>query len=487
MDSQETVADSQDTVADSQEPEVDSKDTATEKVVPVELGKRMRSKPDDEEGEEVEDEEGEEVEDATATEEEEEESWTSDGKPPYIFWHVNSHGSMNDTKNPHEHEEKKTDMDVHAFSIAGNQNQCGWASIIIKNIPMNDTEPYECSGKAIDFCIPSVERIVWSAYKKRGDGVVDVDVFGAYNAAIKQVKNLYFHTETYARIEANGGFKVMNKPTLYHEYQLYGNEGENTRPNSRKRLPKRTAAGDTKISDKMIYGVWVVCTNIRILEPLALTSITDEELLRLEENKGRKSNNLFLPPELMNPLNMASRRNRKPLGTHRWMKAIDILKKRDKTGDQELRKLRVRARTALENMWGTQRTNLHDIIDIFAPFNEYGKGKGCDPIKLYSIDVSCRSNIGELKPPNPGDQSSLLPIVESYEFYDAERKNVDVLPPAKKRHKSSSSSKSSSKKRGPPRPPWRGGGTKRKKPKYSRKRRAAPRTGNRLTRRRTRH
>jgi hypothetical protein len=482
-DSQETEVDSQETVAevDSQVPvaEVDSQVPVAQKVEPAELGKRMRSDPDDEE-----------VDDATATDEqdqEEEESWTSDGKPPYIFWHVNSHGSMNDTKKTHKYEEKKTDMDVHAFSIAGNQNQCGWASIIIKEIPRNDTEPYECSGKAIDFCIPSVERIVWYDYKKRGAG----DIYGtykdydAYNAAIKQVKNLYFHTETYKRIEANGGFKVMDKPTLYHEYQLYGNEGENTRPNSRKRLPKRTAAGDTKISDKMIYGVWVVCTNIRILEPLALTSITDEELLRLEENKGRGPNNLFLPPELMNPLNMASRRNRKPLGTHHWMKAIDILKKRDKTGDQELRKLRVRARTALENMWGTQRTNLHDIIDIFAPFNESGKGKGCKPIKLFSIDVSCRSNIGELKPPNPGDQPSLLPIVESYEFYDAQRKNVDV--PAKKRHKSSSSSKSSSKKRGPPRPPWKRGGTKRKKSKYSRKRRAPPRTGNRLTRRRTRH
>jgi hypothetical protein len=438
--------------------------------------------------EEEEEEEETVAEDATAAEEEEEEeeSWTSDGKPPYIFWHVNSHGSMNDTKKTHKHEEKETDMDVHAYSIAGNQNQCGWATIMSKKIPKRVTEPYECRGKAIDFCIPSVERIVWSDYKKRGAG----DIYGtykdydAYNAAIKQVKNLYFHTETYKRIEANGGFKVMDKPTLYHEYQLYGNEGENTRPNSRKRLPKRTAAGDTKISDKMIYGVWVVCTNIRILEPLALTSITDEELLRLEENKGRGPNNLFLPPELMNPLNMASRRNRKPLGTHHWMKAMDYLKDNYFSSDPDLRKLRTRARIALTNMWKTQRTNLHDIIDIFAPFNETGKRTGCTPIKLYSIDVSCRSNIGELEPPNPFGLPALVPIVESLDFYDNLRRSVVVLPPEKNTHKSSSSSK---KKRPPTRPHWRGGGTKRKKPKYSRKRRAPPRTGNRLTRRRTRH
>ena len=169
------------------------------------------------------------------------------------------------------------------------------------------------------------------------------------------------------------GCKVMDEPTLYHEYQLYGNEGENTRPYSRKRLPKRTAAGDTKISDKMIYGVWVVCTNIRILEPLALTSITDDELRRLEENKGRETNHLFLPPELMNPLNMASRQNRNPLGAANWMKAMDTLKKTYVTNDPDLRKLRIRARTALENMWRTQRTNLHDIIDIFEAFNGTGK------------------------------------------------------------------------------------------------------------------
>ena len=385
-------------------------------------------------------------------EEEEEEdmkTWTSDGEAPYIFWHVNSHGAMNDTKKTHKHEEKGTDMYIRAYSIAGNQNQCGWAAILSETIPPDDH--YECRGKAIDFCIPSVERIVWYDRKKKG---YDTDI--AYNAAIQKVKNLYFYTNTFERIRDNDGFKVMDNPKLYHEYQLHGNEGENTRSNSRKRLPKRAAAGDIKVSDKMIYGIWVVCTNIKVLEPLALTYITDKKLSMVKENKGRPYNHVFLPPELMNRLNMASRQNRMPLGAVNWMKAIDDLKKNYFPIDQELRKLRVRARTALENLWKTRKTNSHDIIDIFAPFHETGKRLGYPPLKMYTIDVSCRSNIGELNAPDPDKQLNDENIEDSLNHYDGIRR--DPL---------------SSKK----------GGTKRK---YSRKRRTPPRTGIRFTRRRRR-
>ena len=379
--------------------------------------------------------------------EEDMETWTSDGKAPYIFWHVNSHGAMNDTKKSHKHDKKETDMTVRAYSIAGNQNQSGWAAILSETIPLDDH--YECRGKAIDFCIPSVERIVWSDRKAKG-----YDIDRAYNVTIRKVKNLYFYTNTFERIQEKGGFEVMDNPTLYHEYQLHGNEGENTRSNSRKRLPKRAAAGDIKVSDKMIYGIWVVCTNIKVLEPLALTSITDEELSRVKENKGRPSNHLFLPPELMNRLNMASRQNRMPLGAVNWMKAIDDLKKNYFTSDQELRKLRIRARTALENLWKTRKTNSHDIIDIFAPFNQTGKQLGHLPLTLYSIDGSCRSNIGELNAPDPDKQLNDENIEDSLNHYDGIRR--DPLSS-------------------------RIGGTKRK---YSRKRRTPPRTGIRFTRRR---
>ena len=457
-----------------QEQELDEQDLEEE--APME-----EQKPDEEEEEEEdEDEDEEEDEDEDEDEDEEKVTWTSDEKEPYIFWHVNSHGSMNDIKKQHKYEEKETDMDVRAFSIAGNQNQCGWATILHKDIP--HYQHYECSGKGIDFCIPSVERIVLSNRKKKGGDIKD-----AYQAAITKVKELYFNTKTYYRIFESGGFEQMHKPTLYHEYQLYGNPGENTRPDSRKRLPKRASAGDKKVSDKMIYGVWVVCTNIKILEPLALTSISDDELKRLSVNKGRKNSNLYLPPELMNPLNMASRKDRMPLGASKWMKAIDELKKEGNSTDQYLRKLRIRARTVLENMWKTQMTNLHDIIDIFEPFNATGKQLNFPPIKLYSIDISCRTNIGVLKPPNPSEPLPSMHFIDSLSFDDGERMpqnnpvyGVGVGAVATGHSGSDTLSKRDNLSRA--------GGTKRKKPKYSRKRRTPSRTRNRFTRsRRTRH
>ena len=58
--------------------------------------------------EEEEEEEDEEDEDESEEEEEEKKvPWTSDGKDPYIFWHVNSHGAMNDHRLTIEHGIKK--------------------------------------------------------------------------------------------------------------------------------------------------------------------------------------------------------------------------------------------------------------------------------------------------------------------------------------------------------------------------------------------
>jgi hypothetical protein len=188
-------------------------------------------------------------------------------------------------------------------------------------------------------------------------------------------------------------------------------------------------------------------------------------------NKGRKnSNNLYLPPELMNPLNMASRKDRMPLGASKWMKAIDELKKEGNSTDQYLRKLRIRARTVLENMWKTQMTNLHDILDIFEPFNATGKQLNFPPIKLYSIDISCRTNIGVLKPPNPSEPLPSMHFIDSLSFDDGERMpqnnpvyGVGVGAVATGHSGSDTLSKRDNLSRA--------GGTKRKKSKYSRKRR----------------
>lgn len=415
------------------------------------VGSKRRREEDAEWEDEDEDEEWEDEDESEEEEEEKKVPWTSDGEAPYIFWHVNSHGAMNDHRLTIEHGIKKTDMDIHAFSIPGNKNQEGFASIVSGFHKKNNTDQYECNGKAIDFCIPSVERIVFYDGKEQKQ-----DIWGTYNTAYHKVKNLYLHANNiFHQIHKDEGFEVMNEPTLYHEYQLYGNPGEGSRDypreysinHLRKRLPKRAAAGDIKISDKMIYGVWLVCTNIIELEPLALTSITDKKLSRVKENKGLPSNHLFLPPELMNGLNMASRNYGRPLGGAKWKKAIDALTEYFPS-DKELRKLRIRARTALENLWKTRKTNSHDIIDIFAPFHETGKRLGYPRLKMYTIDVSCRSNIGKLLPPNPMEELVSQPFQESLAFDDG---------------------------------PTNSGGTKRK---YSRKRRIPPRTGIRFTRRR---
>lgn len=309
-----------------------------------------------------------------------------------------------------------------------------------------------------------MERIVFYDGKKNKREIGDT-----YNTALHKVKNLYLHANNiFHQIHKDEGFEVMNEPTLYHEYQLYGNPGEGSRDyprkysinHSRKRLLKRAAAGDIKISDKMIYGVWLVCTNIIELEPLALTSITDSELRRFRVNTNRHPNNLFLPPELLNGLNMASRNYGRPLGGAKWKKAIDALTeyfpRNSSPSNNKVMKMRVRARTALENLWKTRKTNSHDIIDIFAPFNETGKRLGYPPLKMYTIDVSCRSNIGKLLPPNPMEELVPRSFQESLEFDDGPAGDPAMT---------------------------NSGGTKRK---YSRKRRTPPRTGIRFTRRRRR-
>lgn len=459
---------------------------------------------------------GEENEEEDA---DEEINWTTDGKPPYICWHVNAHGSMNDHRHSDAipNDKKQTDMDVRAFSIAGNGNQFGLMGVV-SDIPVHGHEDYECNKKAIDYAIPSVLRKVFYAAKQN-----DGDRNNTYNVAIKKVRVLYFHAGLFHDLQKEGGFEVMEDPTRFHYYQLHGNKGENTRQSSNLKLPKREAAGDMKLSDQMIYGLWVVDTNITVLQDLALTSITDEELRILPENRKGDPTHLFLPPKLLNRLNMASRSNGEPLGGVWWTRVLTGLNKYDHL-DSKLKELRVRAINALGNIWRTRKTNSHDIIDIFTPFSEIGKKLGNNPLKLYTIDVSCRSKFGVMVPPNPQVSLPEDPFQDSQQHYDGRPDDgvgspslskgvthgddgggasagdpmaTDVpltshpsmrSPPPKPTPNNTSHRGVSKKPVLPPnarpflgRPPWRGGGTKRK---YSRKRNT--RTMNRHTRRRQR-
>jgi hypothetical protein len=90
-------------------------------------------------------------------------SWTNDGKPPYICWGKNAHGSMNrNAKHPHEY--KKTSMDVGGYSIAGNENQCGLMGVV--TIPSYE-KYHEFNGKGIDYCIPSLLRSIFLNCEKK--------------------------------------------------------------------------------------------------------------------------------------------------------------------------------------------------------------------------------------------------------------------------------------------------------------------------------
>ena len=360
--------------------------------------------------------------------EKEKSKWTTDGLDPYICLHVNAHGSMNDHRHSDiiPNDKKQTDMDIHAFSIAGNKNQFGLMGIV-RGIPPHVHEDFECNNKAIDYCIPSVLRKVFYSAKKQKDG--DGDSHATYNVAIKKVKGLYFHAGLFHQLQTEGGFEVMEEPTRFHFYQLHGSRGENIRPSSRLKLPKREAAGDIKLSDQMIYGVWVVDTNITVLQDLALTAITDTALRILPENRKSDSTHLYLPPKRLNRMNMASRSNGgESLGGARWDGVLTGLKKYDGLAGN-FKKMRARARLLLSNLWRTRTTNSHNIIDIFAPFSEIGKKLGTEPLKLYTIDVSCRSKFGVIVPPNPREHPGLQPIEDSQAHYDG-RPDDDMGSPS---------------------------------------------------------
>ena len=309
--------------------------------------------------------------------------WTTNGGPPIIVWHANSHGARNRPENRHkQHEKKKTEMMVDGFAIAGNEKQCGLMGVV--KVAGYDRHP-EFNGKGIDYCIPELLTSIFSDCEEK-----NLDPNDCFDKAIHEVKILYQKAGLYQALFEKGGFRPMTDPTLYHYYQFFANPGENERPSG---LPMRSAAGDARYSQSEIYGLWIIYTNITALEHLSLTFI--RSLLGFRDH-------VFLPPEVMNSINMAGRKNKTPIGALVWMNAIRDLAKYDSlTPGGEINKSRLRALTALNNLWKTRRTNLHDILDIFTPFNQIGMKMGIKPIRVRTIDVTCRSDIGKLYIPDP--------------------------------------------------------------------------------------
>ncbi len=327
-------------------------------------------------------------------------SWTTDGKEPIIIWHGNAHGAMNNLENQrkHKHERKQTLMRVDGFAIAGNKNQCGLMGVV----KLPDGSPHsEFNGKGIDYCIPELLTSILLACEKEEGGM---DQEKCFEIAKIKVIELYHSSELYNAIFAKGGFQPMTSPTLYHYYQVFANPGENDRNETGR--PMRFAAGDVRFSQSELYGIWILYTNIRVLKELSMTYI--RSLPEFGEHQ-------FLPPQIMNRINMAGRKNRTPIGARYWMNAIRDLEIYDSlTPDNEIKTSRIRALIALNNLWKTRLTNLHDILDIFTPFNLVGMMVGVPAIRVRTIDITCRTDIGELDPPDPN-----IPLVPATRTLDS--------------------------------------------------------------------
>jgi hypothetical protein len=161
-----------------------------------------------------------------------------------------------------------------------------------------------------------------------------------------------------------------------------------------KELPLRAAAaGDKLSSTQNDYGVWVFFTNLRIFKDgnLSLQSFTDEALSIETVNRPRKDHtvnhdNLFLPSELTKSINMVSRANNKPIGAVNWIRAIESIGPMSEA--DEIAK--IRAITAIGNLWKTRVTTLHEILDIFAPFHLKGEELRFSRLKLTMLSTTCR-------------------------------------------------------------------------------------------------
>jgi hypothetical protein len=315
-------------------------------------------------------------------------SWTIDNEPPYVVISINAHGEM--PKGVEEDTPEETNMNgiiPKIFSIAGEGFEESLMGII-----MDMHEHPEYNGKGIDMCMPSMlRRVFYDFYTKNIKKEKPIEIENAFNVAIKEAQNMYQSAGIYQALKEKGGFTLLQNPQYKHYYQLYPNLEELARDDSGRR--KRAAAGDDIFSEERIYGVWLVNTNIRILTKLALTAIGDETLKTAAENrisngKSVSSNNLFLPPRLLESKNMASRRDNKPIGANHWISAIGNVGLSD---TEENKEIQTRAETTLTNMWRQKITSLHDIIDILTPFHKKGEERRAGSLRFYMLDVTCRT------------------------------------------------------------------------------------------------
>ncbi len=312
-------------------------------------------------------------------------NWTTDGGPPVCFVYYNAHGAIRpDSDNGLPRPQTGTNgMDLSIFSTIGDKNDESFTGIIKK---MKDHPEYV--GKGIDRCLPSMLRRV--SRKVAAESGVNPDAI--FGAVINEAKKMYQAAE----IEISpDDFTFVTNPDTPTYFQLYQNRVEAFRdkPTGMKELPLRAAAAGDKLSSTLNdYGVWVFYTNVELLKSLSLEMISDETLKLAEVNRPRNGhrvpdNNLFLPSELTKSINMVSRANNKPIGAVNWIRAIKGIGPMDEAAVETAK---IRAITAIGNLWKTRVTTLHEILDIFAPFHLKGRELGFPPLKLTMLSTTCR-------------------------------------------------------------------------------------------------
>lgn len=344
------------------------------------------------------------------------EKWTTDGNPPVCHVYYNVHGAIRPDSNNGlpPPQTIQHGMKLKIFSTIGDKYVESFTGIIKK---MKSHPEY--NDKGIDRCLPSMLRRV-----SRAGGEPDK----VFQAAIDEAKEMY---EAAGIDISRDDFTFVTNPDTPNYFQLYPNKEEVIRikPKGRRELPQRVAAGDKLSSTLNDYGVWIFYTNVVLLKSLSLEMITDETLKAEPVNKDRYGrvvppDNLFLPSELTNSINMVSRANNKPIGAVNWIRAIKDIGPMDEAGEIA----KIRAITAIGNLWKTRVTTLHEILSIFAPFHLKGLDLGCEALKVTMLSTTCRGLRSEFHFPRDDRVLRERALWDSQEF-DRGRSSPSPSPP----------------------------------------------------------
>jgi hypothetical protein len=298
-------------------------------------------------------------------------------------------------------------MELKIFSTIGDRNVESFTGIIkeMKSHP-------EYNDKGIDRCLPSMLRRV---SRNVAGGEPDKVLQAVTHEAKDMYKAAGIHISPY-------DFTFVTKPDTPTYFQLYPNKEEVIRikPKGRRELPQRVAAGDKLSSTLNDYGVWIFYTNVVLLKSLSLEMITDETLYAEPVNKDRTGrggvvppDNLFLPSELTNSINMVSRANNKPIGAVNWIRAIKDIGPMDEAGEIA----KIRAITAIGNLWKTRVTTLHEILGIFAPFHLKGSDLEFPALKVTMLSTTCRGLRSGFHFPRDDRDLRERAVWDSQEFY----------------------------------------------------------------------